>query len=156
MAGLPSLKSEPGEAEGAVVKKKKSTELHRLLARVDALPPEARAGIVKFLELVTSLESEFEGYVPPVLRSEDTEKDLRELRGILLTHLEGGPVARRGLVVEIFDCAEKAYALAQEDSARLLLQVGIVVAAGTEQLASFIVQNVACDAALEIVRAAAR
>ena len=120
------------------------------------MPSETRGGIVKFLKLVMSLESEFEEYVPPVMRSEDTAEDIRELRGILLTHLQGGSLARSGLVVDILACAEKAYSLGQEDSARLFLQVGIVVAAGNEQLASFIVQNAACTAAIEMIRAAAR
>jgi hypothetical protein len=135
------------------MRKKKNTELHSLLARVEALPPEPRQGLVRFLELVLSLESRLEEYAPPGLRSGDREEDLSELRGILERHLQNGSPIRRGLALEVLACAEKAYALGQEDPARLLLQVGIVLAAGEEQVASFILQNAACSAALEMVRA---
>ena len=138
------------------MKKQESFDLERLFARVEALPPATRAGIVRFLELVMSLEAVFGGYVAPVNRSEDAEEDIRELRGILMKHLQGGPPQRTSLVLEVVACAEKANALGQENSARLLLQVGLIVAAGDEQLASFIFQDAACNAALEVVRVAAR
>ncbi|MES1241652.1 MAG: hypothetical protein ABUT39_08530 [Acidobacteriota bacterium] len=138
------------------MKKKKDIDRDRLFARIEALPPETRAGIVGFLELVMSLESVLGEYAAPVNRSEEAEKDIHELRGILAKHLQGGPPQRTSLVLEVVACAEKANALGQEDSARLLLQVGLLVAAGDERLASFIFQDAACNAALEVVRVAAR
>ena len=136
------------------VRKKAKTEAHGLLAQLDALPPETRKGIVRFVQLIVSLE--IEPRDPAADRSEQALKDLCELRRILETRLQVGPPARRGLVREVFACVEKAYELGQEDSATLLLQTGIVIAAGDEKLASFIVQNAAYSAALDMVRAATR
>lgn len=108
------------------------------------------------MQLVVSLEIEPRDHDPAVDRREQDLKDLSELRHILETQLQVGPPARRGLVLEVFACVDKAYALGQEDSATLLLQAGIVIAAGDEKLASFIVQNAAYSAALGMVRAAIR
>ncbi|MES1245421.1 MAG: hypothetical protein ABUT39_27705 [Acidobacteriota bacterium] len=136
--------------------RKKNAELDRLLAKVQALRPETRDGIIRFLQLVMALEKEPGRPAPASEPGEPSVEDLRELRRIFEMCLQAGPSARRDLFFEVCECAQRAQELAQEEGARLLVQTGILIAAGEEQLGSFLLQGATCAAALDIVRAATR
>lgn len=131
-------------------------ELRSLLAQAEALPAETREGIVRFLELVMSLDGESWNQVPAREETERSEQDLQELRQIIERALQGGSAAQRVLFGDVFACVEKAYELGRHNAARLLLQTAIVFAAGEEEVASFLIQGATYAAALDLARAAVR
>lgn len=139
----------------------KKNEFRKLLPDLEKLPDETREGLVKFLELLLTvnrsletahLDFQAEELVPVWGHDEKVTDEFRELLRLLGQRLQGQQPVRRDLVVAVLAASGKAYELGEGTTGRLLLQVAIVMTAGEEDVAAAEIQGTVCAAALAIAK----